>query len=903
MVAVVAQVPDKEPLAPASPPLEAPAQTRNPLLPPPDETKEESEEEVLRPSPFSSQEMRILQSAETMPVDKLVDIILVYEKLSNQAMLDALVRVLVARAPNHPEAQRLNALIELREMVRDPAYIDRLVKKLNSAQPLFEEEQDVLVDYSYTLANSQQASEAIQLLRQLEKVNFPPPAFFPHGLALAAAYRANRDYQTARDLLASISKDSRQTNETRQEAERLIPFLRLDERILAARQELLKDLDRGITLARDILRESPTYPPAVDFYVECLTYAGRQQEAIAMLEEMRSTWPAATFLFLPSLGYAFFADKQFDASRAAFTEVMSDPSFASQTRAEARAMSGKIALASAVNEGLEAINRRDFATANEVLARLERDYPGDEEVLGYHAALLARQERSDEALALLQEAKNKSTAQKRPFTQQDVLADVLLVRKEFNPARSALQEILDSPGYDLSMKAAAKRSLRAVDREEAIFRGYQSMSWGRNAEARAKEAEATALSTKDDKDTPLYSADLLLSERQAASARDQFEEVRAKSYPNQPFPGMNGLAGAHLRLGEWDKAYEEYREAATGEGYLPSERFEALPAMRSTAALIKPQLGVEGRYLSEAEGEAMRLQATWQSAWTQDWRFMAQAREDWVSLSAVSILGGRSSTRAEGEVIVQRRLPRRWFAEASGGGSQSGEATYGARVGQFENGGLGWAMAWSGNARSTWSLPLEWLDGREDRLELTFGGKINPRMRFDLAAYLYRVRIGGNTLGDGYGINGSFNVILQTETANRPEISAGWSGTFSRFNGDMGSQALADALEQSNQITLARLDNAAKEAMDALVDPRVNRQALFIGVRKRLNDDVNVYAQAGPYYDVDESDVGFSGLAGIEWYLGESALLYAELRYDSSGKGASASQGVWEAVMGGKITF
>ena len=901
-MSATAESPGGELIAPAAPPLEAPAQSRNPLLPPPDETKEESEEEVLRPSPFSSQEMRILQSAETMPVDKLVDIILVYEKLSNQAMLDALVRVLVARAPHHPEAQRLNALIELREMVRDPAYIDRLVKKLDSSQLLSEEEQDVLVDYTYTLANNQQASEAIRLLRQLEKVNFPPPAFNPHGLALAAAYRANRDYETARGLLAAIAQDTRHTPETRQEAERLIPFVLLDQRIQSAREGLLQDLDHGITLAEGILRESPTYPPAVDFYVECLTYAGRQQEAIAMLEEMRSTWPAATFLFLPSLGYAFFADKQFDASRAAFGEVMSDPSFASQTRAEARAMSGKIALAAAVNEGLEAINRRDFTSANEVLARLERDYPGNEEVLGYHAALLARMERSDEALALLNEARSRATTP-GVFSQQDVLADVLLVRKEFDPARAALREILDGPGYDLSMKAAAKRGLSAVDREEAIFRGYKSMSWGRNTEARAKEAEATALSTRDDKDTPLFTADLLLAERNATAARDKFEEVRTRSYPDQPFPGMNGLAAAHLRLGEWEKAYEEYREAATGEGYLPSERFEALPAMRSTAALIKPQLGVEGRYLSEAEGEATRLQATWQSAWSNNWRYTAQAREDWVSLSAVSILGGRSSSRAEGEVAIQRRLPRRWFAEVSGGGSQSGEANYGARVGQFENGGLGWALAWSGNARSTWSLPLEWLDGREDRLELTFGGKINPRMRFDLAAYLYRVRIGGDTLGDGYGINSAFTVILQPETLKRPEISAGWSGTFSRFNGDMGSRALADALEQSNQITLARLDNAAKEAMDALVDPRVNRQALFIGVRKRLNDDVNVYAQAGPYYDVDESDAGFSGMAGIEWYLGESALLYAELRYDSSGKGASASQGVWEAVMGGKITF
>lgn len=905
---LVAQAPEGDAVLPlAAPPIPPPPTPAGPerslLLPPPDEVKENGSEEVLRPSPFSSQELRILQSAETMPIDKLVDIILVYERLSNQAMLDGLVRALVSRAPNHPEAMRLKSAIEVQEIVRDPGYIDSLLKKLEAGGTANEVEQDVLVDYSYNLSNNQDTAEAVRVLRLLEKTTFPPPAVNSTLLALASALRANRDYAAAEQMLVSISGDHRQAEATRQEANRLLPFVKLDQRIQSARGELLRDMERGVALAETILRESPTYPPALDFWVECLTYAGRQQEAIARLEEMRATWPAPTFLFLPSLGYAFFADKQFDAARAAFGEVMADPSFTSQTRGEARTMSGKISLAATVNEGLEAMNRRDFATANEVLARLERDFPGDDEVLGYRAALLARQERSTEALELLHAAKEKAISQRRGFTQQDVLADVFLVRKEFAAARSALQEILDQPGYDFPMKAAAKKGLTSVDREETIFRGYNDLSWGRNSQARVKEAQAAALSTPQDKDMPLFQADLLLAERRAAEARDKFEEVREKSYPNQPFPGMNGLAASNMRLGEWEKAHEQYREAATGEGYLPQERFEALPQMRATAALIKPQLGVEGRFLSEVEGEALRLQATWQSAWSRNWRASASAREDWISLSSASVFGPRSTARAEGEAALLRRLPNGWFAEGSAGGSQEGELVYGARVGQFENGGYGWALAWSGNARSTWSLPLELLDGREDRLSLSFGGKLNPRMRFDLAAYLHRVRIGGDTLGDGYGVDGSFNVILQTETMNGPEISVGWFGTFSRFNGDTGSNALAAALEQSNQIALASLEDAAKEAMDALVDPRVHRHGIVFGMRRRLGDDVNVYAQGGGYYDVDESEAGLTGLAGIEWYLSESALFYAELRYDSSGRGASADGGVWEAVIGGKITF
>lgn len=866
------------------------------------ELKEDSDEEVLKPAPFTDQELRILSAANSMPVEKLTEIILVYERLANQSMLDALVRVLVRRAPNHPEALRLKALVEVEEEVRDPAYLDRLVARLEAGTRLEAVEQDAFVTYCYTLSKDGRGPEAVKLLRLLERTCYPKGTFNPHLLALAVAHRACQDFDEARAVFEKVAADNRFPEATRFEAARQVPLVKLDRRIQLAREEMEADLERGVTLSEEILRDGKTYSPAIDFRVECLTYAGRQREAIAMLEEMRASWPVPTFLFLPSLGYALFADKQFDASYSTFENVQSDSSFTSRTRAEATSMLGRIAIAKVINEGLEALNRRDFATAEVVLARLESEFSNDVEVLGYRAAFLARTEKSDEALRILHEAKSQAAAQGKVFINQDVIADVLLLRKEFDAARGAYREILDSPRYDFSMKVAARKGLINVDKEELIFAGYNDISWGRMQAARKKEAEALALSKPEDKEMKMFAADLLLAENKPDEALAKFEEVRAAGPPDQPFPGMNGLAAAHLRRGEWEEANEGYREIATGSGYLAQEKFEALPKLRATSDLIHPTLRMESRFLTEAEGDAARLQGVWHTAWSHNTRAIVRARQDWIDLDAASILGARNSSRAEAEVSLQHRFRQGYFGEVTAGGSQDGDFIYGARAGRFPNDGVGWSIGWSGNARATESLPLEVLNGREDRLDAEVGGKLNPRMNFSLGGWWHQVRVDGQSLGHGYGLSGTFDVVLQTETATRPEISVGWFGVFTRFTSDSSADALVDALATSDEVS-GTVAGDSGNPIDALVDPKTHRQGLQLTVRGRLGDDVNFFTSVGGYYELEDKALNFMGAAGIEWYLSDSALLYAELRYDSSGRGASAAQGVWEASMGGKITF
>ncbi|MFZ4763572.1 MAG: hypothetical protein ACOYMN_01360 [Roseimicrobium sp.] len=210
---------------------------------PPVERSEDSDEEVLRPAPFNEQERRILQSASLMPVDKLAEIITVYERMSNQAMLDALVRVLVERAPQHPDAVRLKSLIEIKEEVRDPGYLDRLVDKLEARTKLTETEQEAVVAYSYTLSKEANGEEAVRLLALMNKLHFPVGTFNPHLNALATAYRACFQFDDALAVYVAVAEDARMTELVRAAAQRQIPLVKLDKRIHLARQALQEDLD------------------------------------------------------------------------------------------------------------------------------------------------------------------------------------------------------------------------------------------------------------------------------------------------------------------------------------------------------------------------------------------------------------------------------------------------------------------------------------------------------------------------------------------------------------------------------------------------------------------------------------------------------------------------------------
>ena len=881
----------------------------NLLLPPLTEAAQAKDEEVQRAGSFTDAEKQILVSAQSMPVDRLAEIITVYERLSNQGMMDALVRVLIQRAPNHPDAMRLRTLVETHEEVRDPGFIDRVIKKLNSGEKLIDPEADALSAYVGTIAKEGAAQEGIRLLQQLEKTTFPNGQFNPYRAGLAFAYRADQRYDEALEILAAVVKDKRYTEATRLEAQRAIPQVKLDKRIFAARQEAKKDYERALELSAEILADGKDYPPAVDFRVESLSNAGRQKEAIALLEEMKTNWPAASFLFQPSLGYSYLADKRFDASQSAFESVIADTSFLPNTRNEAQVMLGKIDVARVINQGTEALTQREYAKAIEILGQVEARFPNSDEVTGYKAAVLARTDRSDEALRLLESKKEELLAANKPFRLQDAVADVHLVRREYDAARAAYQSILDRPESDAYLRMIATKGLASVQKEETIFKGYKNLQWGQTKQAANKDEEVRKLAP-DDTDSKLYAADVLFASGKVSEALSQLEELKRSRFPEGNFPGEQSVGMAHYRLGEWEAAYESFSKAAAQQSYTTQEKMDLLEALknkRELLALTSNQLGVEGRFLGESEGNGYTLEESYQTRWWHDFRAIAKVREDFIKLKATSILGAKDTTHEEGQLSVQRRFKHNWFVEGTAGGSAEGDFVYGARLGQFFNSAYGWSLAWSGNARATDSLPLQSLNGRSNKLDLNISARVAPRINTNFGALYQWVSVDDQRLGRGYALHGSVDVTLLTETSTRPEVSAGWFGSFSRFSNGGADSSLRSRIENSmngsDRILANSLSADVNNGLDALVDPKSHREGLQVTLRKHFGQNTNVYVQGGFYYELDDRKLNGVGALGVEHFLGDSALLYAELRYDTSGRGGSTGAGVWEANLGGKLSF
>ena len=81
----------------------------------------------------------------------------------------------------------------------------------------------------------------------------------------------------------------------------------------------------------------------------------------------------------------------------------------------------------------------------------------------------------------------------------------------------------------------------------------------------------------------------------------------------------------------------------------------------------------------------------------------------------------------------------------------------------------------------------------------------------------------------------------------------------------------------------------------------MNRHGVRLTVRKHFGDEWAGYVQVGGYYAFDDKSFDYTAAAGVEYYLSEAAMIYAEVRYDSNGQNSSG--GVVEANLGALVTF
>ncbi|MFZ4764067.1 MAG: hypothetical protein ACOYMN_03865, partial [Roseimicrobium sp.] len=570
--------------------------------------------------------------------------------------------------------------------------------------------------------------------------------------------------------------------------------------------------------------------------------------------------------------------------------------------------------------GTDALKRSDLVAAKKVLNDLEKEFPTNGDVFALRCLYMAKTGRSKEALEMLLKMRNEAARRRMLFKEMDTLADIYLERKEYVLAISAYDDIIANAAYDAGMRREAMKSIEDARRQQKLYKAYLALENGDPATAKrfSDELQATAAA---DPEVGVLGADIKLAYGQATEALADYESLKSRYYRFQAFPGQSGIAEAQFRLGEWEKALDAYDELLQMAGYEPEDTWSAQWGRRELLPYVKNHVVLDLSIMDETEGQRFRQAVSYSTPWWNNWRLIVSAKEDTFNLEdSLRFTKDSSVTRFESKVAVQRRFKGGYFAEASVGGTED-NVLYGARVGRFGSSGVGWgSIAWSlgfsGNALAEYSLPLQAINGRQDRVDFAAQGYVHPRVRFDFGGYATWLNVGGESLGHGWGASGSLEYIFQPETRQKPEVAVGYFGEYTRFSAESKLPGTVErqlrgqdlqvrrALAVTDELKKALPSNHGSEIFDSLIEEETNRHGVQITLRKRLDLDWNVYAQAGVYRDFIGDSWEYTFAAGLEYWMNDSTMLYAEVRYDSNGVGsADSGQGVWEASLGAEVTF
>ncbi len=874
-------------------------------------------EEVQRPIPFSEQELRVIRNLGVLPTERLAELLVVYEKLDNEAMCSLLVRQILKRDPKHPEALRVNAELDPDEEVRPVGYLELLSRDLLAGKKVGDP--DGIAVQANALLQDEQAAEAVQLLEALRRVNFPGQPF-PYDEDLASAYQESGEYDKAAELYNSLLKNAATAPATKLEAQKSLAVIGVQKRIAAIREQAVTNPEEGVRLSEKLLRDEPQEPLVIAFRVECLNNAGRHAESIAFLQKLKSRSKVEAFPHQEALAFAYYGAKDFKRARQAFLEIKNGP-YEQQMRTGAEEMLVTLSLDEKLERGNEALKQGDITAAKVILEQVEREFPKNADVFAFRCLVMAKSGQSQEALDMLLKLRNEAATQGRLFTELDTLADVYVERKEYVLAISAYEDIINNPKYEAAMRAEAVKDLEETQVQQQLASAYQAIEEGSIGRAKKIYEKVREMAPKH-RDVELLGADIKLATGKPKEALVEYQRLKSQAGPDVPFSGQSGIAESHYRLGQWEMALDAYNEILERPGYGPEEKWSATWDRRGLLPYLNNQLSVETSVLNESEGTRYSQSLAYTSKWWHDWRLLLRARNDSLSLDGTqSFLRDNDVSLFEAEVGVQRRLPGGYFAEATVGGAED-VVLYGARFGKFPNSGVGWgSLAWSlgfaGNARADYGLPLQALNGREDRIEFLAEGYLHPRVRFDAEAHASWIKVDGDDLGFHYGLGATLEYIVQAETRTRPEIAIGYHGEYSRFKAEsrlpksVQSQIREDrkpeqvrrALPADQELRKALAANYGREIFDSLVDPETNRHGAQITISKRLDTSWNAYVQGSVFRDFDDRAWEYTLAAGLEYWMNDHTMFYLEMRYDSDGMGTGQDDGAWQATLGAEVTF
>lgn len=412
-------------------------------------------------------EQKIVSSLKTLTTEQLHEFAELYNRMGNGLMTGVLVAEMTRRDPK-------DAMIES--------------IKADAASGGVEHEDDPEATKAQDLYMSGKVAEAAALLLKLKADKFKGKPF-PYQQDLAYSLLESGQEEKAKEAFSELLSSTTSTKEEKVDAGRSLASIAL-EALQAKGQAALtsKDARRAMEVANQLLAKNPNDPDGIALKAEALSLTGRNAEAVSFLMDLKLKAGPGPFIHQKALADALYDARNFDAAEAAYREVVDDKKYPAEDRQECAERLQDLKRDRLIAQGEAALNRRNVARAEEIATQLESEKPVHPDSRAFRAQILTRQNRFEEALAILNSLQGDP---KHPFEANAELGEALMNTGRWKDAAERFsiaendQKLADSERFDAGrlgreLRARYRPTLSSVYEAES---GAEGSVWRHSTEA------------------------------------------------------------------------------------------------------------------------------------------------------------------------------------------------------------------------------------------------------------------------------------------------------------------------------------------------------------------------------------------------------------------------------------
>ncbi|MCB1098852.1 MAG: hypothetical protein KDN22_24985 [Verrucomicrobiae bacterium] len=633
--------------------------------------------------------------------------------------------------------------------------------------------------------------------------------------------------------------------------------------------------------------------------------AGRNEEAVAILTRLKNTeFKGASFPYQQDLAYALLESGQLSAAADAFRELAGDSGQTREDRADAgaRLVDIRVQTESSRATLLLAEGKNDEAVA--LADELMKAHPTNEAALGLNAEVLAKTGHNGEAAAFLKALKSRVGPGAFVFQQQLAYA---VYESEGRTAAEPFFGELTKSGYPADQRRDALERLRDFQIERLYESGIKGLKKGDTAGALRIGNRLMQANPTPDEAYELRAL-ALKADRKYADAAKVLEQFKSARFQNKSFPMASELADCYAGMGDFVKARQTYdaiiKEPAADTA--AEDLKDAKLGLAELAPIVSPSIVTSSEFFTEEEGEMFRAVLEARSGMIGPHQFTVRAHRDQIDL-ADSIIKSGGYDRWDASATYTVTLPKRYFAEITGGGSED-EVLYGVGIGRRAWGGIGWKLYYADNERATDSLGLEAVDGRQDAVHFDVNVPLKRGWNFDGRFNYRQVKVDGIDIGDGVQADLQFGKTIREASTGKNGIYVGYVGEFSDFT--YASPSLAEVRsitgEKDPVIVLPAVDPVVDPVLDlvsSFAEERINRHGFEIVIDRQITPRIAAAVTGGFGWEFEDELFVYRAGLNLTYKLRENAEIQAGLDYDSSGSSTNSGSEVILASVLMRIFF